>query len=313
MNLIERAAEKLQTKQAEHSKGEEELRDVGEIAKDLTHEEETKHPSIFDQIGERLLIDPRTQQSPATPSLETVELSLDRASEIGLYPPTAIRSLVESEHRRVKRPLLARLTGRGATQVEFGERILVTSALENEGKTFTAFNLALSLAQERDWEVVLVDGDTVRQSLTRFMKMEERKGLLDVLASPTIALKDVLFQTSIPHLLFIPSGQRVSNAPELLSGNRMGEVLDLLTQHSNRILVFDAPPLLGAPEPSALAEFVGQILFVVKAASTQRQAVADALQLLDKSKAINFVLNQVRHTSGPGYNDYPYTLYTDSA
>lgn len=309
MNLIERAAEKLQNQKVE-SKADFDANADAAPSRDSDHGD--KRSSIMEQIGERLLGEGAPSAGSAKDiNQEIIELNLERASEIGLYPPTTIRSLVESEHRRVKRPLLARLTGRGATQVEYGERIMVTSALENEGKTFTAFNLALSLSQERDWEVVLIDCDTVRQSLTQFMGMTERDGLLDVLGSPSISVGDVLYQTSIPHLLFVPSGKRVPHAPELLSGNRMGVVLDLLTRKSNRILLFDAPPLLGAPDPSALAEFVGQILFVVKAGSTQRQVVADALQLLDKTKAINFVLNQVRHTTGVGYSGYPYSQYTE--
>ncbi|WP_156782055.1 AAA family ATPase [Acidihalobacter aeolianus] len=311
MNLIERAAEKIQNQQVES--------DAKSIDSQDTPLPDNEHGgrqgSILDQIGEQILNGADGVQSTSTGTADigaTVEVDLGKASEVGLYPPASIRGLVESEHRRVKRPLLARLTGRGANLAEFGERIMVTSALENEGKTFTAFNLALSLAQERDWEVILIDCDAVRQSLTGFMGMGERTGLLDVLSTASIPIKDALYQTNIPHLLFIPSGKRVPDAPELLSGNRMGQILDLLTQKRNRILLFDSPPLLSAPEPSALAEFVGQILFVVKAGSTQRQAVVDALQLLDKTKAINFVLNQVRTGVGAGYGRYEYSNYSDN-
>lgn len=305
MSLIERAGEKLKSQKPQSTGAE----DAHSVATDSGSRGADDRQSTVEQFGARVLND-NLEPGEATNSLSpTVNVDIERAREYGLYPPESTLALVESEYRRVKRPLLARMTGRGAAQVGLGERIMVTSALENEGKTYTAFNLALSLSQEQDWEIVLIDCDTIRQSLTQLMDMEGSVGLLDVLASPTVSINDAMHRTNVPHLLFIPSGVRVPHAPELLSGNRMRAVLDLLSQHQNRIFVFDSPPLLGAPDSLAISEFVGQILFVVKAGSTQRQAVADGLQSIDKSKAIHFILNQVRSTSVSGYGNYEYSHY----
>lgn len=310
MSIIEKAAEKLRASQKAAD-------DNGVPAAAEQRTAQQAKASTPELMGSRLL---DSEPVPSAPTPEkprlSVHVDLARLQAEGLLPAQASSERLETEYRRVKRPLLANVTGRGAVKVDHGQLIMITSALPGEGKTFTAFNLARSLAQEQDWEVVLVDGDNVRQSLTRFLGLESAKGLMDVLSRAHADVEDIIVETDIPRLLFVPAGTRHALAAEYLSSQQMEAVLDRLAGNRNRVLLFDAPPLLGAPEALVLAEAVGQIIVVVKAGATERKAVAAAIQPLDKKKAINFLLNQVVRAHGDGYGGYhygySYEAYTDA-
>jgi protein-tyrosine kinase len=299
VSIIERAAEKLRASQKAGSENN------GPASEQRT--EAQPKASTPELMGSRLLDaeQPPGAAVPEKPRL-SVHVDLSRLQAVGLLPSESSREQLESEYRRIKRPLLANVTGRGAVKVDRGRLVMITSALPGEGKTFTAFNLARSLAQEPDWEVVLIDGDNVRQSLTRYLGLESSKGLMDVLSQTDADVEDIVVGTDIPRLLFVPAGTRHALATEYLSSRHMETVLDRLAGKRNRVLLFDAPPLLGAPEALVLAEAVGQIMVVVKAGTTERKAVAAAVQPLDRKKAINFLLNQVVRAHGDSYGGYHY-------
>ena len=307
MSIIERAAEKLRASQKGGEENHSEVA-VGDPSRRGSPRMPT--PELFGERvlgGEAELPGAASSTGPEEGRRPAVHIDLSRLQAAGLLPPESSREQLEGEFRRMKRPLLANITGRGVVKVDRGESIMVTSALPGEGKTFTAFNLARSLAQEPDWEVVLVDGDNVRQSLTRMLGLESSKGLMDVLSqSDDPHVEDVVLQTDIPRLMFVPAGTRHALATEYLSSKHTSLVLDSLAAKRNRVLLFDAPPLLGAPESLVLSEVVGQIIMVVKAGSTERKAVAAALQPLDRRKAINFLLNQVVRAYGDSYGGFRY-------
>lgn len=241
-------------------------------------------------------------------------IDITQLQQKGVVPLNDSREIAESEYRRIKRPLLANVTGRGAVKVDRGEAIMVTSAQQGEGKTFTSFNLAYSFAQERDWEIILIDGDNTRRTLTRSLGLDVNMGLMDVLSGACDNVDDVIVTTDIERLSFIPAGQRNAQASEFLSSKRMEAVIGQLLSVKHRIVLFDAPPLLGTSDALVLSESVGQIIVVVKAGSTQRDAVAAAIQPLDKNKAINLLLNQVVRAHGDSYGGYHYGYgYGDGA
>lgn len=308
MSIIERAAEKLRASQKEGDGH----KSVAAPEEHLGQQPKAK-ASTPELMGSRLLDEEQSSSvSAAAKQRPAVHVDLARLQTDGLLPPEVAREQLESEYRRIKRPLLANVTGRGAVKVEHGELIMITSAMPGEGKTFTAFNLARSLAQEPDWEVVLVDGDNVRQTLTRMLGLGSARGLMDVLSQAHSDVEDIVVPTDIPRLMFVPAGTRHALATEYLSSKHMQTVLDRLAGNRNRVLLFDAPPLLGAPEALVLSEAVGQIIMVVKAGATERKAVAAAVQPLDKKKAINFLLNQVVRAHGDSYGGYHYGYSYDA-
>lgn len=226
-------------------------------------------------------------------------------SSAGIVSNNAIVPYVADEYRRIKRPLLANAFGNEAQLVENGNLVLVTSSLPGEGKSFTSLNLALSISMERDRTVMLVDADVTKSRITSLLKLENEKGLTDVLIDPTMDLKDVIVKTDFPGLSIIPSGRTHTHTAELLASERMRELLDeLANRYSNRMILFDTPPILATPETQILCDRMGQIVFVVEMGVTARNVVDQGLALIpNEHKAVGIVLNKARKlSSGYEYN-----------
>lgn len=212
-----------------------------------------------------------------------------------IEPEGPVTGLLE-EFRIVKRQLLlaaaeSRL-GRGAPH---GERILVCSAHPGEGKTFCAVNLALSIAAEKDNEVLLVDADFAKPSVLSTLGLPGGPGLMDALADPSIAVEDCVMGTDIPGLFVLPAGNSTGADTEFLASSRTEAVLRRLTATSpNRIVIFDSPPALAASPASELAMHVGQAVMVVRADVTGEAALRDAVNILSGCEDIKLLLNCTR-------------------
>ncbi|MDE1997780.1 MAG: XrtA-associated tyrosine autokinase [Burkholderiales bacterium] len=224
-----------------------------------------------------------------------VDLNLHRLGETGYLIPGRERSQLEEEFRIIKRPLLKNATGQSAAPVNRANLIMVTSALPGEGKTYTSINLAISLAMELDHTVLLVDADVVRPSVLDRLGLPASPGLLDILTQPDLDLADVMLKTNIPKLTLLPAGSAagVVNTTELLASGAMEALLtDLAQTYSDRIIVFDAPPLLPSTESRVLATHMGQIVVVVEADRTPKTSVAQAFNTLEACPVVMSVLNK---------------------
>lgn len=219
-----------------------------------------------------------------------------------IVPEDAVTGLLE-EFRIVKRELLADAR---AGESALARRILVCSPHPGEGKTYCATNLAIALAAERDLEVLLVDADVVKPSVTARLGIEAEQGLMDALADPAIAPESLVIRTDIDGLFVLPAGTANSRDAEYLASARTGEVLDRLTLGApNRIVIFDTPPALAASPAAELAAHVGQALLVVRADETARAALEDAQQLLSACADIKLLLNAARYSpSGRRFGSY---------
>lgn len=226
-----------------------------------------------------------------------VEIDLQRLARSGFIVPGAARSQLSDELRVLKRPLLknARRDVEGA--IPRGNLIQVTSAVPGEGKTFTAINLALSLSMEVDHAVLLVDADAIRPSVFSRLGLQADRGLMDVLRDPSIELSEVMCRTNVPKLSLLPPGPNPLNSTELIASGAMETLLDdLATRYPDRIVIFDAPPLLAATESRVLASRVGQVVVVVEAGRTRRNLVSEAFSTISNCPVVLPVLNKY---SGP--------------
>jgi exopolysaccharide/PEP-CTERM locus tyrosine autokinase len=227
--------------------------------------------------------------------------------EQGLIEPEGSVTALLEEFRIVKRQLLqtAResIAGRAAAN---GQRILICSPHPGEGKTFCAVNLALSIASERDSEVLLVDADFAKPSILSALGIPGGAGLMDALADPTIKVEDCVLRTDIPGLWVLPAGNRTNSDSEYLASSHAGEVLDRLTQGApDRIVIFDSPPALAASPAAELAKYVGQALLVVRADRTGQSALEDAVSLLSACPDIKLLLNGAHFSpSGRRFGSY---------
>ncbi len=231
-----------------------------------------------------------------------IQLNFEHMASVGMVTPDAERSQVSEEYRHIKRPLLLNAFGEGALPQSNRNLIMVTSARPNEGKTFTAINLALSIALERDRTVLLVDADVAKPSVARVLDFPGTAGLVDFLADHDRRLADLILQTNLPKLRILPSGRRHSHSTELLGSDTMQSLAqELAERYPDRIVILDSPPLLATSEAAVLAGLVGQVVMVVEAEHTKRDELQEALALLKPEIYVGLVLNKSDRPFGADY------------
>lgn len=249
--------------------------------------------------------------APATPAAVhslRVNIDKDKLLHEGVLAKQAQQHQQASEYRQIKRQLLQALR-EGGTAIKDSDRILViASAIAGEGKTFTSINLALSLARELDYSVLLIDADFAKPNISRLLGIETASGLLDAARRADIDAESLVIDTDIPGLSLLAAGSMTANATEYLTSVRMHEILARLVAVPNRIILIDSPPLLMTTESAALAQLAGRVLLVVRAESTPHRAVLDALDLLGDSVNVGLILNQTTHAPLQGYY-YGYSYY----
>lgn len=240
------------------------------------------------------------------PISKKINIDLAALAAAGYVTPNSPRTTATDQFRVIKRPLLENATGKGASAILNGNLIMVTSSLPSEGKSFAAINLAMSLAMELNHTVLLVDADVARPSIMKKLGLQSAPGLLDLLLDEKIELSDVLLKTNVPKLTILPTGVPHPRATELLASEAMTSLLkDLARRYSDRIIIFDSPPLLLTTEARVLASHMGQIVMIVQAEKTLQSQVQHALSTIENCPVKLIVLNQAR-TRGLGAYGYGY-------
>ncbi|HEY9103454.1 XrtA-associated tyrosine autokinase [Chitinimonas sp.] len=321
MSLIEQAAKRLA-----------ELREAGVDVPEATSDQPSAEPSLLERAAavipeHETVVRPTPRQTPVAeapvattpmapapvttpvpattaPLLKsrTVNLDLATIAAAGIIRPDAPRSQLADEFRVVKRPLIANALGKGAAPIKYGNLIMVTSALPGEGKSFTAVNLAMSIAMELDTTVMLVDADVARPSVLKMLGLPAAPGLLDVLVDESMDLSKVLLRTNVETLTILPSGTQHARATELLASDGMMHLLeDMANRYPDRIIIFDSPPLLVTTEARVLATHMGQVVMVVRAESTAQSDVKHALAAIESCPVKLMLLNQARVAAQGAY------------
>ncbi len=239
----------------------------------------------------------------------SLHIDLERLQDMGYLTPSGMRSRLAEEVRLIKRSVVQNLLD---DNLERANLIMVTSAFPGEGKSFTTLNLAMSLACEMDFRVLLVDADFERPVVFKRLGLQTSSGLMDVLTDTTRSLADVIWRTNIERLSLIGPGRSDDLSPEWLGSQRMNQLTrELAERYPDRIILFDTPPLLSSSEPAVMAEHMGQVLFVVEANGTTREMIGQAVERLPQTCAVGMVLNKGREMHGSYM--YPYYGYrTDS-
>lgn len=220
-------------------------------------------------------------------------------AENGLLVPGAPVGPLAEEFRLIKRQLLATAHAVERDAPAKARTMLVCSAQPNDGKTYCAINLAISLAAERDTEVLLVDADFAKPDVLARLGVQEGPGLLDALADPAAEIERYVVPTDIPQLSLLPAGSKMIGDTELLASRRTGQLIDaLLAADPRRLLIFDSPPALAASPASVLANHVGQVMLVVRADRTSDGDLREAIAMLDGCEHIQLVLNAVSFAPG---------------
>jgi protein-tyrosine kinase len=177
----------------------------------------------------------------------------------------------------------------------------VTGTSAGEGKSLTAINLALALAQDVNTWVFLVDLDLQRPQVGAYLGMRYERGLTDYLTGHA-EIDQIIYDTGVKRLAVIPNAHPVEQSSEYLSAPRMTELLTALeSEVPRRIVVFDMPPLLVSDDVLAFAPRVDSLLFVVSQGQTARRTLANAREILSENNLLGVVLNRSTER-----NDSPY-------
>ncbi|WP_431282809.1 hypothetical protein ACQW02_25950 [Humitalea sp. 24SJ18S-53] len=186
-----------------------------------------------------------------------------------------------------------------------GRIVLVTSAMPNEGKTFTSLNLAASIAISSTRHVVLVDADGRLGGISHTLGVPTEMGLRALAQDVGNRRAATPLPTAIERLHILPYGASLPGQPDLPSGASMAAaVLRLAGSLPDHIVVLDTPPCLSTSEPTALAAVAGQVVLVVDAERTQRNEVEAALDMIDACPVLQLLLNRVRLTANDTFGAY---------
>ncbi len=237
-------------------------------------------------------------------------INLARLKQAGMITPDGERTTIAEEYRQIKRPLIMNAFNQGVANVKNGNLIMVTSSLPGEGKSFSSVNLAMSIAMEMDHTVLLVDADVAKPSVPGLLGLKADKGLMDLLLDESLQLSDVLIKTNVEKLTLLPAGRGHRYSTELLASVAMRRLIEEMGQrYSDRIIIFDSPPLLATSESRVLASYMGQIVVVVEAQKTTHEALREALKHLEHCDIVGMLLNKGSFTPGNNYYGSYYGTY----
>lgn len=199
---------------------------------------------------------------------------------------SAPHSAVSEQYRKLKSSLL-RLTN----AERFRNLLMVTSAISGEGKSLTAANLAITMAQEYDLTVLLIDADLRRPSIHTFLGFEQTIGLSDCLQDG-IDIGEAIIKTNISKLSVISAGREVEKPLELFASKMMQDLMaGIKNRYNDRYVIIDTPPLLPFAETRSLARIVDGIVFVTQEGVTPQESVVEAKEILKGCPILGVVLN----------------------
>jgi receptor protein-tyrosine kinase len=243
---------------------------------------------------------PGKVQPPRVPFVERV--TLQEAGVVVGGKRTRISEEFRVTVTRVLRAMRSAKPGHGAPNM-----IMVTSAKPGEGKSFTALNLAASIAEHGLGDALLVDTDAKLRPVSEQLGLSGCPGVIDLAGTPGLRPEEVVIKTGIPRLSIVPVGStaeaRVSMSvpPHLTSvAERIGR------RFPGSVVILDAAPCLSTSDPTTLAPLVGQVLMVVEAGKTQRSELEAALELVKACPNITLLLNKILLTTGHTFGAYHY-------
>ncbi|MBE0596507.1 MAG: tyrosine-protein kinase family protein [Desulfuromonadales bacterium] len=214
------------------------------------------------------------------------------------------RSPIAEEFRKLKSTLVNL-----ARQGDLRKTVMITSSLSGEGKSVTAINLAITLAQEYDHTVLLVDADLRKPSIHKYFHLTPKVGLADCLCDG-LDLSEAIIRTNIGKLSFIPAGREVENPAELLGAQRMKALVqEMRNRYPDRFVIIDTPPVLPVAETRSLSTYIDGVIFVIREGMVSPQHINDALGAIHRKKVLGVVYNHIRNESLSGRYHYYYHGY----
>ena len=241
---------------------------------------------------------------------ELVHFDYAKLRSSRIVTPDNTNSATYNEFRSLKRKLIPMTRDRESGTMT-SNVVMVTSALPREGKTFTVMNLAICLAAERNSNVILVDGDVVRGSISDYFHGENQDGLVDLLTEKRQRIADLLHPCAdLPGLHVLFAGSRHQAASELLASHRMANICSSLSKHFEQsIVLFDTPPVLATSETPAIAAHAHHLIMLVASGQSGRHQVVAALEEVSRCPSISLLFNRSSQWLRPLSEPYYYKEY----
>ncbi len=191
------------------------------------------------------------------------------------------------EYNKLK-SVIVKLTQKGS----FLNMLMVTSSVGGEGKSITSLNLALSLAQEFDHTVLLVDADIRKPAIHSYLGIEKSAGLTDCLLDG-VDIKDALIRTGLGKLSFLSAGRDVSNPTEVFTSRRMRDFfLEIKNRYHDRYIIIDTPPVLPIAETRSLSAIVDGIILVAKEGHVTLKNIEETMECIKGTPLLGVVYNE---------------------
>ncbi|BCA79480.1 polysaccharide biosynthesis tyrosine autokinase [Desulfuromonas sp. AOP6] len=207
-----------------------------------------------------------------------------------------------SEEYKKLRSLVRKLTKKGS----FLNTLLITSTVGSEGKSITTLNLALALAQEYDHTVLLVDADLRRPSIHRYLGLQPEVGLVNCLQDG-LPVEQALIKTGLGKLVVLPAGSPVENHLELLSSERMKNLIrELKSRYPERYVIFDTPPALPFADAQILGSEIDGVIYVIREGFAKTEQIREAMESLKGSNLLGAVYNDSSIMPSSGRYSYYY-------
>ena len=258
-----------------------------------THKIVKKEVQIGKIVDEAPLVTELTSEHKVQPSSKKsrrIDLDINLLDQKGYLTPNTKNRVMFEQYRRIKLPLLQKAFNQEGDKKNI---VMVTSSLEGEGKSFTALNLAMSVAYEYNQTVLLIDADIIKKQNSSVLGLKNEPGLIDYLTEKSSNLSDLMLSTNIPNLNILPAGRDSDRITELFNSKKMSELVkELSNRYDDRLIILDAPPLLQETSSDALKKLVHQIIFVIEAEKTPIHIIKTAHEIIKDIKDVGVVLNK---------------------
>ncbi|WP_257984266.1 CpsD/CapB family tyrosine-protein kinase [Neobacillus cucumis] len=202
--------------------------------------------------------------------------SLQLKKKINLITATNQNCKISEQYRTIRTNFLSSLNCINS------RTIIITSPGHDEGKSTTAVNFAISLAQQGK-KVLLIDADLRNPILHYSFKMENSIGLSNVL-SGNLLLEDSIYRSGIRDLDLLTSGPIPFNPAELLGSEVMGKLIETVSGQYD-VVLFDTPPVLEVSDAKIIANQCDGVILVVRYGKTKNEQAIEVKKFLESSKA----------------------------
>jgi capsular exopolysaccharide synthesis family protein len=252
---------------------------------------------------------PHEVESPPAPNGETlpvdaVEVQYERTAVVKLDPVVLDRHRVISHQKEHPASWVFDVLRTQVLQKmdENGWRTLaITSPSVESGKTMVSINLAMSISQQTQRTALLVDFDLRRPSVARSLGLNRPVSLNEVLAG-NAEVAEALVNPGIERFVVLPTNRPVTHASEVLSSSKVGNLVsDLRERYSDRIVIFDLPPVLAADDVMAILPRIDCVLLVVGSGASNQREIEEAMNRLSRANLLGVVLNK---DDAPSQNSY---------